>query len=118
MADSTDSNPTPAMAGHARASPARDPSPARAGTVVRDSPPHERSSATEYKILAIITALTDRMAKMESLQLERDESERIMGAVENSIFASALDANIGARPMTIDALMDSPESMTRVDAAT
>ena len=33
----------------------------------------------------------------------------MLGAVESGMFASALGANMPARPMTIDALMDSPE---------
>lgn len=65
--------------------------------------------ATEDKILPALTALTDRMAKMESSQRKREVDEKMLGAVESGMFASALGANMRARPMTIDVLMDSPE---------
>lgn len=111
-AGTTDAKPTPATAGHARTSPARGTPPARAASsaraaaVVEDSPAHEKSSATDDKILA---ALNDRMVKMESFQRERDENEKMLGAVESGMFASALGANMRARSMTIDALLDSLE---------
>uniref|UniRef100_A0AAV1VL01 Uncharacterized protein n=1 Tax=Peronospora matthiolae TaxID=2874970 RepID=A0AAV1VL01_9STRA len=108
MAGSNDLNPT-RPTGHVRASPARGGQPVRASTVVRDSPAHEKSSATDDKILAALTALTSRMAKMESSQCERDESDKFLSAVENGMFTSALGANMCARQMMTDALMDSPE---------
>uniref|UniRef100_A0AAV1T6P9 Uncharacterized protein n=1 Tax=Peronospora matthiolae TaxID=2874970 RepID=A0AAV1T6P9_9STRA len=76
--------------------------------VVDVSPAHERSEATEDKILATPVGLTERLAKLESSQRVCDEDERMLGAVESGMFASALDANICGRPMTIDAL-GSPE---------
>lgn len=112
---STDAKPTTAIAGHIRASPARGALPARvassarAAVSIEDSSTHERRPTTDDKILAALAALTDRMAKMESSQRVRDDQERIMGAVESGMFASALGANARARPMTIDALTDSPE---------
>lgn len=114
-AKTTDTKPTPAPAGHARASPARGASPARvassarAAATVEDSPARERSSAADDKILAALAALTDRMEKMESSQRDREDQERMMGAVESGMFSSAFGANARARPMTIDALTDSPE---------
>ena len=114
-AKTTDTKSTPAPAGHARASPARGASPARVASsartaaTVEDSPARERSSAADDKILAALAALTDRMEKMESSQRNREDQERMMGAVESGMFSSAFGANARARPMTIDALTDSPE---------
>ena len=48
------------------------------------------------------------IAKMESLQHERDEQKRMLGAVESGMFESALGANMRVVPVTIDALMESP----------
>ena len=41
--------------------------------------------------------------------MQTDEDERMHGAIESGLFASALGANMGAKTMTIDALRDSPE---------
>nr|BAP68807.1 RxLR effector candidate protein [Hyaloperonospora arabidopsidis Emoy2] len=116
MAKTTDTKPRLARTGHARASPDRGASPARvassarASEAVEDSSVRERSSATDDKILAALAALTNRMAKMESSQREREDHERMLGAVQSGMFASALGANARPRPMTIDALTDSPEN--------
>ena len=49
--------------------------------------------AIDDKILAALVALTDRMAKIESSQREREDQERMLGAIESRMFASALGAN-------------------------
>uniref|UniRef100_A0AAV1TL04 Uncharacterized protein n=1 Tax=Peronospora matthiolae TaxID=2874970 RepID=A0AAV1TL04_9STRA len=46
---------------------------------------------------------------METSQLKRAEIGKTLDALESRMFASAFGANMRARPMTIDALMDSPE---------
>ena len=89
-------------------SPARFPSAVDASAVFNDSPVRERSEATEGKILAALVGLTDLLAKLESSQRVRDEDERILGAVESGMFASAIGAHMRGRPMFIDAL-GSPE---------
>lgn len=83
----TDKNPAPLTAVHTRASPARGASPAR-----------EKSSSTDYKILATLTALSEGMTNM-----------RGCWAPSRAECSSALGANMRANPMTIDTLMDSPE---------
>uniref|UniRef100_M4BTD1 RxLR effector candidate protein n=1 Tax=Hyaloperonospora arabidopsidis (strain Emoy2) TaxID=559515 RepID=M4BTD1_HYAAE len=99
MAKTTDTKPRLAPTGHARASPDRGASPARVASLARaskaveDSSARERSLATDDKILAVLAALTDRMAKMESSQREREDQERMLGAIESRMFASALGAN-------------------------
>ena len=55
--------------------------------IVHDSPARERSSATDVKILTTLAALSERMAKMESSQLKRNENERMLVAVESGMFA-------------------------------
>ena len=110
-----------ARAATGRGTPARGPSPVPvpvpspvpASAIVDDPPVRERSEATEDKILAALAAVTDRLSKLESSQRVRDEDERMLGAVESGMFASAFGANIRGRPMTIDAL-GSPEQKPAV----
>ena len=93
-AKTTDTKPTPAPAGHARASPARGASPARvassarAAATVEDSPARERSSAADDKILAALAALTDCMEKMESSQRDRISRENDGCCRERDVFIS------------------------------
>ena len=116
MAKTTDTKPRLAPTGHARASPDRGASPARvppsarAAEAVEDSSARERSLATDDKILAVLAALTDRMAKMESSQREREDQERMLGAVESGMFASALGANARAKPMNHRRVHGLPEN--------
>ena len=115
MAKEDDTKAVPATEGHARALPSRAASlgraaiPPRTKAVVIDAPVHERSSATDEIILAALAALSNRMEKMETSQMRIDEDERMRGAIESGMFASALGANMGVRTMTIDALRNSPE---------
>uniref|UniRef100_A0AAV1VDE4 Uncharacterized protein n=1 Tax=Peronospora matthiolae TaxID=2874970 RepID=A0AAV1VDE4_9STRA len=98
-----------------KASPSRAASPGRAAisprsaAVLRDVPAHERSSATDENILAVLAALSDRMEKMQTCQIRIDEDKRIRGAIESGMFPSAVGANMGARTMTNEALRNSLE---------
>uniref|UniRef100_A0AAV1VF25 Uncharacterized protein n=1 Tax=Peronospora matthiolae TaxID=2874970 RepID=A0AAV1VF25_9STRA len=49
---------------------------------------------------------------MDSPQRNLDENDSILDAIENRIFASELGANMHARQMITDALMDSPKQKT------
>nr|BAP68813.1 RxLR effector candidate protein [Hyaloperonospora arabidopsidis Emoy2] len=115
MSRRNDTNAASEPAGHARASPgraaspSRAPTPPRAAAVVGDPPTHERRSATEENILSALAALLDHMEKMETSQMLTNEDERMRGAIESGLFASALGENMSAKTMTIDALRDSPE---------
>ena len=93
MAKTTDPKLTPVTSGHAKASLARAAQPARPVVVVQDSPARERSSTARRHGSRGSRALHERMAKINSLQRERDEHERMLGAVESNMFASALGAS-------------------------
>ena len=66
----------PESAGNANASPGRAAPPSHAATslratdVVGDPPAHERSSATEEKNLATLSALSDRMGNVKTIQMQ------------------------------------------------
>uniref|UniRef100_M4BNX7 RxLR effector candidate protein n=1 Tax=Hyaloperonospora arabidopsidis (strain Emoy2) TaxID=559515 RepID=M4BNX7_HYAAE len=70
---------------------------------VEDSSTRE-SETRDDKILAALTSVTERLVVRESSQRVREEDERMMGAAENGMFASKLDANMRGRPMAIDPL--------------
>ena len=76
-----------------RGSPACVPSSVNTPVAVEDSSARE-SETREDNILAALAGVTERLAVLESSQRERDEDERMMGAVESDVFASKLGANM------------------------
>lgn len=106
---SDDRKGVPASTGHARASASRVASTPCTAAVIRDVSACEKSSATDEKILAALATLSDCIEKMETSHMWNDEDERIRGAIESGIFASALGAHMDARTTTVDVLRNSPE---------
>ena len=83
---------------------------------VEDSSTNE-SETRDDKILAALAGVTERLVVRESSQRVREEDERMMGAAENGMLASKLDANMRGRPMAIDAL-EPPKRRSRHRART
>ena len=54
----------PASSGHARDPPSRADTPPRAAAVIKDAPAREKRLATDEKILATLTTLSDRMKRI------------------------------------------------------
>ena len=67
-----------ARAAKGRASPARVPLSVNTPAAVEEPSARERGEATDDKILAALAALTDRLAKIECSQRDRDEDERCL----------------------------------------